>query len=186
MAPATGGVACGVSGMDSKLPISHLLKALVADRTGIASSVYGRVRDAATAEDVMQDTWLKIAGLQSEARIENPGAFVRSVARNAAIDYLRKERRRSVIDEEVQSLLWETEDDLSPERILMGREAIAAALQAIESLPSQSRRIFFMNRFDGKTHRDIAAELGISEPAVYYHIRRVLEHLANLREHFAD
>lgn len=172
--------------MDKKISVSGLLKALAADRTKIASSVYSRVRDAASAEDVMQDTWLKIAGMHADVSIKNPGAFVRRVARNAAIDILRKERRRSVIDEEVQALLWETEDEFSPERIMMGQEAIAAALEAIKALPSQTRRIFVMNRFDGMTHREIAAELGLSEAAVYYHIRRVLEHLANLREHFAD
>jgi RNA polymerase sigma factor (sigma-70 family) len=172
--------------MKTKAPIYQLLKVFAARRAEIASSVYGRVRNAAVVDDVMQDAWLKIAGAQTGGDIKNPEAFVRSIARNAAIDVLRKERRRAVIDEEVNGLIWESEDECSPERILMGREAIAAALQVIETLPEQTRRIFAMNRFEGKTHREIAAELGISEPAVFYHIRRVLERLADVRGLFSE
>lgn len=57
---------------------------------------------------------------------------------------------------------------------------------AINSLPPQTRRVLLMSRFEGLTHREIALELGISEAAVYYHIRRAFEHLAAVRSHLPD
>jgi RNA polymerase sigma-70 factor (ECF subfamily) len=165
--------------------LTRLLSVFVADRSQIEAAVHDRMRNAATA-DIMQDTWVKLARHDADVSIDNPVAFVRTVARNTAMDYLRKERRRNTIDAEVRDLLWETEDELSPERILIGRQAASMLSDAIEALPEQTRKILLMNRFDGKTHREIAEEMGISESAVYYHIRRSLEHLSSVRQHLPD
>ncbi|TDR84524.1 RNA polymerase sigma factor [Enterovirga rhinocerotis] len=170
--------------MVKRTSFSRLFAVFASERSRIEATVRIRAGEVAAA-DVMQDAWIKLAQ-QSEAGIEQPSAFVRSVARNAATDHRRKERRRASLDAEVQELLWETEDAVSPERILIGRQAVALMRQAIDDLPPQTKRIFEMNRFDGLTFREIAAELGISEPAVYYHIRRALERLAMLREHLPD
>jgi RNA polymerase sigma-70 factor (ECF subfamily) len=43
-----------------------------------------------------------------------------------------------------------------------------------------------MSRFEGKTHREIAERFGITEQAVFYHVRRVLEHLAVIRDDMLD
>ncbi|MDC7787650.1 RNA polymerase sigma factor [Rhodoplanes sp. TEM] len=172
--------------MEKRPAVARLLEAFASERARLEALVDRRLRSAATTADVMQESWLKLAGLAGDVSVDNPGAFVRSVARNAATDHLRKERRRSVIDEEVRDLLWDGADAHSPERIMIGRQALAAFAEALAGLPPQSRRIFLMNRFEGKSHREIARELGISEPAVYYHVRRVLEHLAVLREHLPD
>ncbi len=177
--------ASGVTIMSS-LPLKRLLKVFVSDRPQLEAAVYQRVHCSATTADVMQDTWLKLEAVGEEATIENAEGFVRRVAQNAATDHVRKERRRSTIDHEVHGLLWETETEFTPERILMGRQALKEVEGALATLPEQSRRIFLMNRFDGQTHREIAAQLRISETAVYYHVRRVLEHLAAVRERFAN
>ncbi|MDF2996297.1 MAG: hypothetical protein K0R27_1934 [Xanthobacteraceae bacterium] len=150
-----------------------------------------RLRCPAATADVLQDIWLKLAGQEDAkagdgASIRNAPAFVRSVARNAATDHVRKERRRAEIDAEVQHLLWAGIDEASPERILMGRQALAAIRRTLEALPPQSREIFVMNRFDGKTHKTIAAELGVSEQTVYYHIKRALDALARCRDALPD
>jgi RNA polymerase sigma-70 factor (ECF subfamily) len=136
--------------------------------------------------DIMQDTWLKLANVGDATVVGNVDGFVRRVAHNAAIDHVRKERRRSAIDDEVQELLWETETDTTPERILIGRQALQAVEAALAALPEQTRRVFLMNRFDGRTHREIATRLGISETAVYYHIRRALEQLVAVRNVLPD
>lgn len=165
--------------------LSRLLNVLVTDRPRVEATVRVRTGDAVSA-DILQETWLKLANHPAESTIEDPSAFVRSVARNTATDYLRKERRRGSLDAEVRELLWETEDALSPERIVIGRQAAAMLREVIDSLPAQTRRVLLMSRFEGMTHREIAAELRISEAAVYYHIRRALDQLAALRQHLPD
>jgi RNA polymerase sigma-70 factor (ECF subfamily) len=43
-----------------------------------------------------------------------------------------------------------------------------------------------MNRIDGIPHRRIAEQMGMTDEAVYYHVRRALERLARLRDDLAD
>lgn len=171
--------------MTRKPSLSRLLNVLMTDRARVEGAVRGRTGEVASA-DIVQETWLKLANHQPDSAIENPSAFVRRVAKNTATDYLRKERRRSALNTEVHDLLYDTEDELSPERIVIGRQAATIVREAINSLPPQTRRVLLMSRFEGMTHRDIALELGISEAAVYYHIRRAFEHLAAVRSHLPD
>lgn len=161
------------------------------ERPRLARALQARLRCPAATADVLQDIWIKLAGQDGVATgeagsVRNASAFVHSVARNAATDHLRKERRRSEIDSEVQHLLSEDVDEASPERILMGREALAEIRRTLDGLPAQSRDIFLMNRFEGKTHKAIAAELGVSEQTVYYHIKRALDALARCRDALPD
>jgi RNA polymerase sigma-70 factor (ECF subfamily) len=170
-----------------KKPPRPILAAFGDEQPRLARMLQGRVRCGATAADLLQDIWLKLAGRDAEAgAVNDPHAFVRGVARNAAIDHLRKERRRADIDAEVNGLLWESVDEASPERILMGREALAEIRRTLDGMPAQSREIFLMNRFGGKTHKAIAQELGIAEQTVHYHIRRVLDALARCRDALPD
>jgi RNA polymerase sigma-70 factor (ECF subfamily) len=73
---------------------------------------------------------------------------------------------------------------VSPERTVIGRENLDAVRAALDELPEKTRRIFLMNRIDGIPHRRIAEQMGITDEAVYYHVRRALERLARLRDDF--
>ncbi|MBN9149654.1 MULTISPECIES: sigma-70 family RNA polymerase sigma factor [unclassified Nitrobacter] len=170
--------------MVDKPTLLRLLGAFAGHRPALEAALRRQLRNTAVAADVMQESWLKLRG--TDATVENADAYVRRVVRNTATDHVRKERRRAAIDAEVRDLLWLVDDECSPERILMGRQALAAVAAALEEMPERSRVIFTMSRFEGKTHREIADRFGITEQAVFYHIRRVLEHLAVIRENMLD
>lgn len=174
----------GKAGVE-KLDLKRLMAAFVKMRPRLEAAALARVRSAATAEDLVQDTWVKLEKARTAAAIDNPAGFVAQVARNTVSDHLRKERRRSEIDSEVSGLLWEGIDEVSPERMVIGRENLDAVRAALDELPEKTRRIFLMNRIDGIPHRRIAEQMGITDEAVYYHVRRALERLARLRDDFA-
>jgi len=171
--------------MVDKPALRRLLGAFAGRRPALEAALRRQLRNSAVAADVMQESWLKLSG-GTDATIENADAYVRRVVRNTATDHIRKERRRAAINAEVRDLLWPVDDECSPERILMGRQALAAVAAALEQMPERSRIIFAMSRFEGKTHREIAERFGITEQAVFYHIRRVLEHLAVIRDDMLD
>jgi RNA polymerase sigma-70 factor (ECF subfamily) len=171
--------------MVDKPALLRLLGAFAGRRPALEAALRRQLRNSTVAADVMQESWLKLSG-GTDATIENADAYVRRVVRNTATDHIRKERRRAAIDAEVRDLLWSADDERSPERILMGRQALAAVAAALEQMPERSRIIFAMSRFEGKTHREIAERFGITEQAVFYHIRRVLEHLAVIRDDMLD
>jgi len=168
----------------SESRIGQLLEAFASLRPRMEALARSRAGNREAAEDLMQDTWIKLSLSASGAAVENPAGFVTAAARNTVVDHVRKDRRRAEIDAEVQSLLWDATDDISPERVVIGREMLKMVESALDEMPERSRRIFLMNRLGGISHRQIARQLGISEEAVYYHIRRVLERLAAVRDSF--
>lgn len=171
-----------VQAVVNRLKLGKLIDAFMKARPRLEA--VGRVRTgcAASAEDLVQDAWLKLETARLDGTISNPGGYITRVAQHAVADHLRKERRRGEIDAELVDLLWETSDDISPERTLIGRESLVAVRDALDKLPERTRRIFLMNRLEGVPHRKIAQQFGITDEAVYYHIRRALERLAALRD----
>ncbi|PWK74060.1 sigma-70 family RNA polymerase sigma factor [Aminobacter sp. AP02] len=164
------------------MELTRLLSSFAALRPRIEALIRGRVGCRATAEDIVQDTWIRMSKVRNDEAIENHASFVMRAAKNAAIGHLRKQNRRSELDAEVNELLWQSVDEISPERVEMGRDMLRAVEAALQTMPEKSRRIFLMNRLGGISHREIARRLGISDEAVYYHIRRVVERLAELRD----
>ncbi|MCL8000328.1 sigma-70 family RNA polymerase sigma factor [Brucella sp. 21LCYQ03] len=145
-----------------------------------------RTSNRATAEDVVQDAWLKLEAAEASTPVDNIGGYLSRVVNNAITDHFRKERRRSQIDQELSDILWESIDTISPEQVMIDRENLALLCNALDELPKKTREIFLLNRMQGVPHRKIAEQMGISDNAVYYHIRRALEHLAKFRDEFND
>ena len=169
-----------------KPKLRNLLSVFLRTRPGLEITARSRTGSIATAEDLLQDAWLKLERTRFEGTIENPAGFITQVAKSTITDHLRKESRRAEIDAEVSDLLWDNVDSLSPERVLIGRERLEAVQTALGRLPEKTRKIFLMNRIDQISHRRIAEVYGMSEEAVYYHIRRALERLAEFRDELAD
>lgn len=160
--------------------LSRMLEAFLQARPKLVSSAQRRV-DRASAEDVAQDTWMRIAAVNRDKSVENPAGYIARIMNNAVTDHLRRERRRRDIDAEINGIFADSTDEISPERLLMSRQTLNAVTSALDAMPERTRRIFLMNRIDGISHRRLAELEEISEEAVYYHIRRALEQLAVLR-----
>ncbi|MCK9919310.1 RNA polymerase sigma factor [Microbacteriaceae bacterium K1510] len=158
------------------------LELFLSMRPKLEAAIFRRVGCRTTAADLVQDTWLHLARIEADRPIGNAGAYVHRVAVNLALDHVRSEKRRATLGPASQGLLDAATEERTPERVLIGRDQIAAFRRAVADLPEQSRRIFFMNRFEGKPHRRIAQELGVSETTVNFHIRRVLQRLSELRD----
>jgi RNA polymerase sigma-70 factor (ECF subfamily) len=69
--------------------------------------------------------------------------------------------------------------DFSPERVLLGKEALVRATAVLLELPERTRMVFVMRRLEGMRYLDIAARLGISVSAVEKHMTRAMAHLVS-------
>ncbi|MDR4496071.1 MAG: RNA polymerase sigma factor [Nitrospirales bacterium] len=141
-----------------------------------------RLKCAFTARDLTHEIFLKIKGQHDLTQVHNRKAYLFRMAANLATDYLRVEKRRSEIFTEVNDILWERAESRHPERLLIARQELARVEQALTQLPPLSRKIFHLNRFGRKTQREIAREFGVSLATVEAHIRKVLNHLASVRD----
>jgi len=136
---------------------------------------YFRRRAAAhEVDDLVQEVFVHLQSRRSQQQVEDIDRYVFVVAGNVLMRRHRKERRwtRALsidpLDDEVQ---------ISPERALLGKDKLNAAIALLGQLPPRTRQIFLLHRFDDMTYPRIAAALGISKSAVEKHMIRALRAL---------
>jgi len=113
-------------------------------------------------DDLVQEALLKVLAAKRRAEVKSPKAFFFAVARNLAIDHIRKQRvvcNESLTGKEALELLDEAES--VEERVSKNHE-LEILTEAIQSLPERCRRVFTLNKVYGMTYNEIAKEMGIS------------------------
>lgn len=133
-----------------------------------------RVACAETANDLLQDIFLRLVNLTPSEPILNPRAFVYRIAANLATDYLRQ--RRDTVDIELAEVFEMADDNAEPETIVFGQQQIDLCERALCELSPLSLKILVMSRFDGYSHKQIAEKLDISVSWVEKNIIAALKH----------
>lgn len=144
------------------------MAARVAEWAGLYVSEKGRlsrlinriVGNAATAEDLVQDTFVNVLGAPQDRAIRDDKAYLSQVARNLAVDHTRKDRRLVALNEEEFFAL--VDPSPSPEVIAADRQALAITVKAMSELPERTRKALEMHRLGDHTLAEIGKILGIS------------------------
>ncbi len=135
-----------------------------------AAAVYAMalsiVRQPATAEDIVQETFVRVwrsapAALPS---LHDPVAWLMRIARNQALDALRRQsvRPQAVESEEAADMFESAPDEApEPEAALWLNVRRQAVRRALATLPIEQRRVLELAFYDGLTHQAIAAHLGL-------------------------
>jgi RNA polymerase sigma-70 factor (ECF subfamily) len=132
------------------------------------------------AEEVIQETFLRLATeLAHASPIENKGGWIIRVARNLAIDKLRKKETEDAHIAEIGSVDPETfvDPQAGPYEIYWKKERVKQMKAALSTLNPQQRQCFQL-RVQGFIYKDIGNALGISEQRVAAVIRQVASRLA--------
>lgn len=138
-----------------------------------------RLRDASDVDDLVQEVFARTVARDSSTPIGHLGKYLHQTAASVLADYgRRRSARRSdahvPFDPDLHG-----ETDFDPERIVAGRQDLAAATAALLSLPERTRTIFILRRVDGVPARDVATQLGVSVSAVEKHMVRAVRHLGS-------
>jgi RNA polymerase sigma-70 factor (ECF subfamily) len=131
--------------------------------------------NATWAEDLAHDVFLRLLeNLPELSRQDDLGGWLYRTTANMAISRLRRER--SWVSRIAAA--WRTlqsEAAPSAEVIVVFREEAAKALATLTSLPPRERVVVSMKLLDGKSQRDIAEALNISEGYVSKLLKRGLD-----------
>jgi RNA polymerase sigma factor (sigma-70 family) len=127
------------------------------------------------ANDVLQETWLRLGRMGDVGVVQRPDAYLFRIALNVAADHVQSENRR-LSHADVDALLHMADDMLDPERITQARTEVAALDQALRELPPRRRQIFIMARAQDIAHDEIARHFGISPRMVEKELSRALDH----------
>lgn len=157
-----------------------LLETFIATRSELVRFLARRVRCFFTAGDLAQEVYLRTLRVESDT-VEKPRAFLFEIAANLATDHGRLESRRTELLKEAHEVLWSEEDARSPERDALSEDELGHICTALEALPERSRLVFYLNRFEGLTQKEIAERLGISRTNTEKHMRRALRCVSETR-----
>lgn len=136
-----------------------------------------RVRDPSEIDDLVQDVFVHIARRAQGRAIENPDGYLFQVAANLLRDRARQRTSRRVGLHEPFEDGVHARETISPERALIGKEAVADLLTALDALPERTRDVFLLHRYDGLKHAEIAKRFDITESAVWKHMAKAVAHL---------
>ncbi|OEJ98921.1 hypothetical protein A8C32_06955 [Flavivirga aquatica] len=132
------------------------------------------VKDLQTAEDLTQDTFIKLFEKRTILEIHTSfKALLYTSVRNACLNYIKREQKMvDVPDTEVERIT-DIEDATKVSTVEMAEKLHLA----IKKLPKQNQEIFTMSRYRGYTNEEIAEELGLTKRTVETHISNALKRL---------
>lgn len=164
-------------------------------RKAIYNFILRFVRDAAQAEDVLQDTFLRV--IKSADAYEKQAKFTTwlyTIARNLCVDAARRGKHRKaasldapVGDEEGAALIdLVAGGDAGADKQAISRELGVRLKKAIESLPDEQREIFLLREVSDLQFNEIAQIVGCPENTVKSRMRYALEKLREALEEYRD
>lgn len=157
-------------------------------KTKIYTSIYIRVKDEYLAEDIFQETFIKVINVLKTGRYNDEGKFlpwVIRIAHNMVIDHFRREKRGlNVInadgydifevldfaDEDTESKLVRTQRDIDLKKI-------------IQLLPDDQKEVLIMRHFCDMSFKEIA---DITDVSINTALGRMRYALSNLRKIIDD
>ena len=150
------------------MPESRIGEAIGAERRYLLRVATARLRDAALAEDLVQETLLAALqgaeGFEQRATLRTwlTGILLRRIA-----DHARRRQRRPEVeldtadDEDSDTDEAHAIDWIDPPRQLEGRQVLDAVSRALASISPTAARLVTLREVDGYSHEDAARELGL-------------------------
>jgi len=174
---------------DDRMPVSRQLSSETRTqldarfRRPLMSFFLRRLSNRSEAEDLTQQVFVRVLS-GGAPEYDSPQAYIFTVAANLLKDRGRAILRRGVDvacppdDDLVEELMATLVEHRSPERVLLGKEALADALRALDELGERTRDIFVLFRLENMKQAQIASLFGISQSTVEKHVMRATAHLA--------
>lgn len=146
----------------------------------LCNSIRRYVSDADTAEDLVQQVFIRLWEKREQLDIEhNVGGYLQRMAIREALMYLR---RRNLLEFTAEAPLQTPADTETGEQQLLYSELAETISKAIERLPAACRTVFQLSRFESLSYREIAQELGISIKTVENQMGKALQRLREVLE----
>lgn len=137
-----------------------------AHESSLRSYLHGSFPGVRDVDDVVQESYLRIFRTRAAEPIQSAKAFLFRVARNIALDLLRRNKNSPINTVGDLSALPVIEDRRGVVDTVSIDEKLGLLADAMAVLPPRCREVIMLCKIRGLTHREAAARLGISERTV--------------------
>ncbi|MEP1032557.1 sigma-70 family RNA polymerase sigma factor [Ekhidna sp.] len=133
--------------------------------------IYYKFGDAEQADDVVQESFIKLWKNCAKVTLDTAKGFLFKVAINLSTSLKRSEKVHLKYTERA---VKSDRDEESPEFIILEKEFMEKLTNAIAELPEKQREVFLMNRVEKKTYKEIAEISGVSVKAIEKSMHKAL------------
>lgn len=128
--------------------------------------------DSAEAEDIVQETLIKVWNRRDTwDNIDNIEAFCLTICRNLSLDSVKRQGHNNVsIDDVMEN--EPQQQSYTPSQQAIANDSINIVRHIIDNLPEKQRSCIQLRDFEGKSYKDIAKILDITEDQVKVNIFR--------------
>lgn len=153
-------------------------------KTKIYTSIYIRVKDEFLAEDIFQETFIKVINTLKAGRYNDEGKFlpwVIRIANNMVIDHFRREKRAPVVVDADGYDIFESLNfaDEGLEGKLVREQQDVDLKRLIQLLPDDQKEVLIMRHFCDMSFKEIA---DVTDVSINTALGRMRYALSNLRK----
>ena len=153
---------------------------LTRHRDGLFIFLMGFVKNEEDAEDLLMDTFAKLAVDKPHFDPDRTGSFkswLYAIGRNNALMHLRKHKYQAVpLDEDIVS------EEETPESEILKSERNRKLYQALRTLKPEYRQALSLLYLEGLSHDEIATSMGMRKKQIYHLVDRGRESLKKVLE----
>ena len=156
---------------------SHFNQVFLTQRVILLRTLQRMVNNPSTAEDLLQETYLRVTRALSERTVEHLEPFVFQTARNLALDHLRARRiqSRTVLEDVPIEVIEGVASPLStPEEAHQAAQLLERLSVSLSQLSARQQRIFILSRLHGCSYQEIAQELDVSLSTVQKELKLIM------------
>ncbi|MHC5353829.1 RNA polymerase sigma factor [Myroides sp. LJL115] len=147
--------------------------------------IFSKVSDADLADDIFQDTFIKVIHTLKGGRYNEEGKFlpwVIRIAHNLVMDHYRKQKRTTILNDSPEmplfAFLRDTGDSMEGRLI---KEQIEKDIQfLIQELPNDQKQVIFMRIYQDLSFKEIAEQTDVSINTALGRMRYALLNLRKL------
>lgn len=133
----------------------------------VYTSIILLVKDQYLAEDIFQDTFIKVIDSLNSKSYKEEGKFlpwVLRIAHNLCIDYFRKQKRKPIIvDSDGNDVLENLGfQDTNAEEVWIREQSILSLKQLIKKLPEEQREVLVLRHYAELSFKEISEMTNVS------------------------
>ena len=167
---------------------SSFEKLLLRYKDRVYTQLYLMVKNRDLAEDLFQETFIKVVNTLKLGKYNHEGKFlpwVKRIAHNLAIDHFRKMKKRNEIQnrDDYDLMANIPEDSLNIEQTIVNEQIMSSLKVLVEELPMEQKEVIKMRIYMGLSFKEIAEETDVS---INTSLGRMRYALINLRKLITD
>lgn len=164
---------------------SALIELIYRHQSKIFTSIFMMVKNRELAEDLFQETFIKIIETLKKGKYNEEGKFISwaiRISHNLVIDYFRKSKKATFISSTDDFDIFEVHvlDESNAEKALIQKEIYQKLYSSIQKLPHDQKEVLIMRHYAELSFKEIAQLTDVSINTALGRMRYALQNLKKM------